>query len=274
MAKRKPKVQPPPQFDVRKADCVDFLTSLKRKPNLIVADPPYNYGVDYEAVGDNLAYDEYMTFTRRWLTAAVQALDTHGSMWVFIPDEWVSEIDLFCRKNLKIHRRSWIVWYYTFGVANQRNFSRSHTHLLYFTMRKSKFHFDDKAIRVPSARQLVYNDRRQSAAGKLPDNTWVLLREQLTPLFVPDGDTWLESRICGTFKERKKHSPNQLPEPLVERIVLSCSKPGDLVVDPFLGSGTTGVVSVRNRRDFAGCDLGDTCVSASAERIGRAIPAA
>ena len=271
MAKKK--VRPAPTFEACKKDCVEFLTTLKRKPKLIVADPPYNYGVDYEAVGDNMKYDEYMEFTRRWLTAAAQALDPCGSLWVFIPDEWVSEIDLFCRKSLKIHRRSWVVWYYTFGVANQKNFSRSHTHLLYFTMRKTKYTFNADAIRVPSARQLVYNDRRQAAGGKLPDNTWVLTRETLQPLFQADADTWLESRICGTFKERKKHSPNQLPEPLVERIVLGCSDPGDLVVDPFLGSGTTGVVSVRNYRDFAGCDLGKTCVAESTQRIGRAVPA-
>lgn len=270
----KKKVKPPPTFDVRKADCVEFLRGLKRKPKLIVADPPYNYGVDYEAMGDNLPHTEYREWTHDWLAAAQSALDPHGSMWVFVPDEWVSEIDIYCRKELKMTRRSWVVWYYTFGVANQKNFSRSHTHLLYFSRKKTKYTFNADAIRVPSARQLVYNDKRQAAGGKLPDNTWVLTRETLQPLFQGDADTWLESRICGTFKERKKHSPNQLPEPLVERIVLGCSDPGDLVVDPFLGSGTTGVVSVRNYRDFAGCDLGATCVAESAQRIGRAVPAA
>ncbi len=269
MAKKKP-VQP--RFDVRVQDCVTYLTSLQRKPHLIVADPPYNYGQDYEYGADNLKFDEYLTWTQRWLTAAAQALDRHGAMWVFIPDEWVSEIDLFCRKKLGMTRRSWVVWYYTFGVANQLNFSRSHTHLLYFTAKKTKFTFNADAIRVPSARQLVYNDRRQATGGKLPDNTWVLLREQLQPLFQADMDTWLESRICGTFKERKPHSPNQLPEPVVERIVLSTSNPGDLVVDPFVGTGTTGVVAVKNFRDFGGCDIGKTCVAESTDRIGRALP--
>ena len=99
----------------------------------------------------------------------------------------------------------------------------------------------------------------------------MLVRDQLQPLFRPDQDTWLESRICGTFKERKKHSPNQLPEPIVERIVRSCSNPGDLVVDPFLGSGTTGLVAVRNGRHFAGCDLSKTCVAESRTRITKAL---
>jgi site-specific DNA-methyltransferase (adenine-specific) len=268
VAKRKPAR---PQFDVQQADCVKYLDSLKRKPNLLICDPPYNYGQGYEYGTDNLVFDEYREWTHSWLLAAKAALDKHGAMWVFIPDEWVSEIDLYCRKDLGMTRRSWVIWYYTFGVANQKNFSRSHTHLLYFTKAKTVFTFNDEGIRVASARQAVYNDKRQRTGGKLPDNTWVLLREQLQPLFEPNRDTWLESRICGTFKERKKHSPNQLPEPIVERIILSCSNPGDLVVDPFLGSGTTGAVAVRLGRDFAGCDLSKTCVMESIDRIGRSL---
>ncbi len=271
MSKGKKKSPPPPRFDVVAGDCVKYLTGLARKPNLIVADPPYNYGQDYDYGGDNLKFDEYLDWTKQWLAAAAKALDRYGSMWVFAPDEWVSEIDLFCRKELSFTRRSWVVWYYTFGVANQLNFSRSHTHVLYFTAKKTKFTFNADAIRVPSARQLVYNDRRQAAGGKLPDNTWVLVRQQLTDLFAADMDTWLESRICGTFKERKPHSPNQLPEPVVERIVLATSNPGDLVVDPFVGTGTTGTVAIRHGRDFAGCDLSKTCVVESVARIQRAL---
>lgn len=264
-----------PQVDLRVSDCCKFLASLKRRPNLLVCDPPYNYGVEYDsAIADNRPYAEYLGWTQDWLGAAHAALHPHGALWVFIPDEWVSEIDLYCRKELKMTRRSWVVWYYTFGVANQKNFSRSHTHLLYFTKAKTKFTFNADAVRVPSARQLVYNDRRQAAGGKLPDNTWVLTRDQLQPLFEPDRDTWLESRVCGTFKERKKHSPNQLPEALVERIVRSCSNPHDLVVDPFLGSGSTAAVAARLGRDFAGCDLSKTCVAETRKRVQAVLSAA
>jgi DNA modification methylase len=181
-------------------------------------------------------------------------------------------VDVLCRRVLGLHRRSWVVWFYTFGVANQKNFSRSHTHILYFTKSKTDFTFNDDAVRVPSARSLVYADRRQNPKGKLPDNTWALLREDLEPYMTPDKDTWLVSRVCGTYKERQKHSSNQVPLPIMERIVLASSNRGDLVLDPFVGTGTTAVACVKHGRRFTGWDISETCVREGWRRVAAAAP--
>ena len=252
-------------------DCVKYLqkranlATHARSFNLIVADPPYNYGQKYADYNDRVARDKFEMWTYEWLAAASINLDPHGSMWVFVPDEWVSRTDLHCQE-LGLTRRNWIVWSFTFGQKAQRSFTRSHCHILYFTKDSKKFTFNLDAVAVPSARTLMYKDKR--AAGlKPPDDTWMLLGSQLAPYMTPDRDTWLMSRICGTFKERQNHSPNQLPIPLVERIVLACSNPGDYVLDPFLGSGTTGVVCKKYGRSFLGLDVSKECVVRSKVRI-------
>ncbi len=67
-----------------------------------------------------------------------------------------------------------MIWYYTFGVNCKLKFSRSHTHLFHFVKDKKKLTFNREAILVPSARQLVYADKRGAKEGRLPDDTWIL----------------------------------------------------------------------------------------------------
>jgi DNA modification methylase len=261
----------PHALTAHKKDCVPALAGLAGTVKLLVADPPYNFGQPYDAYSDNKSYSDYMEWTRKWLGAATAALHPHGSLWVFCPDEWVSEIDLLARKAFKLTKRRQVQWIFTFGQAAQKNFTRSHCHLLYFSKAKTKFTFNESKVRVPSARQLVYGDARANKKGKLPDDTWVLLREQLESAVPRDADVWLQSRVCGTFKERRKHSPNQIPVPVMERIVLACSNKGDLVADPFCGTGSLGEACALHGRNYIGYDVSGDAVKATRERITNAM---
>jgi DNA modification methylase len=107
---------------------------------------------------------------------------------------------------------------------------------------------------VPSARQTTYADRRANPAGKLPDDTWILRPQEDGSFFRPDEDTWFVSRVCGTFKERTQH-PCQMPEAVLDRIIRVSSNPGDLVLDPFGGSGTTLAEAKRLGRHYLGVEL-------------------
>lgn len=249
--------------DAIKADCAKEMRKLpKGAMRLGLFDPPYNFGMPYDSYDDNKSYDEYMAWTRNWMDAAVHALHRNGSMFIFVPDEWVSEIDMLARHEFKLYKRRHIVWTFTFGVACAKNFARSHCHILYLTKAKTAYTFnaDDKELRHPSARQLVYNDKRANPDGCLPDATWMILKEQLEPYMTPDRDTWLVSRICGTFKERKKHLSNQIPLPLWDRIIRATSNEGDLVVDGFMGTGGSGVVATRLNRNYLGYDISPVAV--------------
>ena len=119
------------------------------------------------------------------------------------------------------------------------------------------FTFNVEAIRVPSARQLVYADRRANPAGRLPDDTWILRPQDLPEGFQPDDDTWYFPRVCGTFKERAGWHGCQMPEQLLGRIIRACSNEDDLVLDPFAGSGTTLAVAKKLGRRFVGFELSE-----------------
>lgn len=259
--------------EIIKSDCVTYIESQPAGfAHLVVADPPYNQGENYDNYEDARSVEDYWTWTVQWFEAVVdRALNKHGSLWVFVPDEWVSEVDILARGTFHLYKRRHVIWAFTFGQANQKNFSRSHCHLLYFTKTKTKFTFNPDAVRVPSARQLVYNDKRANGSGKLPDDTWMLLREQLEESMTGDKDVWLESRICGTFKERKKHSPNQIPVPIMERIVLTCSNPGDVVFDPFCGTGSSGAACAIHNRNYVATDVSALCVRSAKRRITDAL---
>ena len=88
--------------------------------------------------------------------------------------------------------------------------------------------------------------------------------------FSEDSDTWYQSRLCGTFKERQGWHPCQLPEALLERIIRLSSNEGDLVFDPFTGSGTTLAVAARLKRDWLGCELSEDYANRALQRIEHA----
>jgi site-specific DNA-methyltransferase (adenine-specific) len=146
-------------------------------------------------------------------------------------------------------------------------FSRSHAHLFHFIKDPKDFTFNADAIRVPSARQLVYADKRANVKGRLPDDTWILRPQDFPDGFLPDHDTWYFPRVCGTFKERKGWHGCQMPEQLLGRIIKACSNPGDLVLDPFAGSGTTLAVAKKLERNYLGFEISKEYANQSRRRL-------
>jgi site-specific DNA-methyltransferase (adenine-specific) len=116
----------------------------------------------------------------------------------------------------------------------------------------------------------VYADSRGNPAGRLPDDTWILRPQDVPDGFQPDEDTWYFSRVCGTFKERRGWHGCQMPEQLLGRIIRVSSNPGDLVVDPFAGSGTTLVVAKKLGRQWLGFELSESYVARAQARLDAA----
>jgi site-specific DNA-methyltransferase (adenine-specific) len=129
------------------------------------------------------------------------------------------------------------------------------------------FTFNAKAIKVPSARQLVYGDVRAKGGGRLPDDTWILRPQDMTKGFEKDEDTWYYPRVCGTFKERAGFHGCQMPERVLGRIIEVSSNPGELVLDPFGGSGGTLIVAKKLRRDYLGFEFSDHYAERIRERL-------
>lgn len=251
-------------------DCIDGMADLPGgSVDLVATDPPFNIGYGYDVYRDTLKADEYLAWCRRWGQQVYRVLKTDGTFWLAIGDEFAAELKVLFHRDLGFHLRSWVIWYYTFGVNATAKFTRSHAHLLYFVKDPKAFTFNDEAIRVPSARQLIYADKRANAAGRLPDDTWILRPQDVPDGFAADQDTWSVPRVCGTFKERAGWHGCQMPERILGRIISACSRPGELVLDPFGGSGTTLAVAKKLGRRFLGFELSaDYAAKASARLDG------
>mgnify|MGYP000586758980 CR=1 FL=1 len=255
-------------------DCLKLLEQMERGTvDLVFADPPFNIGYEYDLYNDRRSRQEYLDWSRKWIAKVFDVLKPTGTFWLAIGDEYAAELKLIAQDETPFHCRSWVIWYYTFGVNCVRGFSRSHTHLFHFVKDPLRFTFngDNPAVRVLSARQLVYRDGRANPKGRLPDNTWIFRPQDAPPSgFAPSHDTWYFSRVAGTFHEREGFHGCQMPEQLLGRIIRISSNPQDLVLDPFAGSGTTLVVAKKLGRRWLGIELSPDYVN----RIRRRLDAA
>src|SRR4029434_2390888 len=194
------------------------------------------------------------------------------SFYLAIGDDYVADLCVIARRMIGFVMRNWIIWHYTFGQQTKAKFAKSHTHILYFTKHEANFSFNADAVRVASARQTTYNDKRANAKGKLPDDTWYLRpQETPEPFFAPDGDTWNVSRVCGTFKEREGWHGCQMPIAWLNRIIKASSNEGDVVLDPFNGSGTTIVAAALLNRQYVGIDQSKEYVGYAQKRLAHAL---
>lgn len=257
---------------VKAGDCIKGMAAMpEASVDLAFADPPFNIGYKYDVYDDRRSADEYLEWSRQWIGQIVRVLKPGGTFWLAIGDEFAAELKVLCTRELGLHTRNWVVWFYTFGVHCKHKFTRSHAHLFYFVKDPKKFTFNSLDIRVPSARELVYGDKRADAAGRVPDDTWmippslgpevemregfVLRPQDIADRFWPENDVWYFARVAGTFNERQGFHGCQMPEQLLGRIIRACSNKGDLVFDPFAGSGTTLAVAKKLGRQYAGFEL-------------------
>ncbi len=254
---------------VIEGDCLEGMKQLADGfVDLVFADPPFNIGYHYDVYQDNLEDNEYLGWSRQWMEEVIRVLKDDGSFWLAIGDEYAAEMKVLMQRTLGMTCRSWVIWYYTFGVNCQKKFNRSHAHLFQMVKDPDNFTFNADAIRVPSARQLVYGDKRANPRGRLPDDTWILRPQDLPEGFQPDDDTWYFPRVAGTFKERSGFHGCQMPEQLLGRIIRISSNEGELVLDPFAGSGTTLAAACKLRRKYLGYEISTDYVKAIRQRLG------
>ena len=249
MAKKRPPVN-----EIVCGDCLKVMPTWPAgSVDLIFADPPFNIGYKYDVYEDRRAYDEYKAWTEAWIAGCTRLLKPEGSMYVAIGDDFAAEVRLAGR-DAGLHLRNWIIWNYTFGQATKLKFARSHTHIFYFTKDPRQFTFNAEAVRVLSDRQKEYNDKRSASGGKLPDDTWTQF-----------------PRVCGTFDERTEF-PCQMPEALLARIIRTSSDPGEIVLDPFGGSGTTPATAHKLGRRYVAVELSPDYAEGIRRRLERIGP--
>ena len=227
--------------------CGDAAEEMAKIPSssvdLVIADPPYNLGKDYGNNKDLKEWNDYISFTKTWVHQAVRLLKPTGSLYVFMGVRFISRLFLILEEDFKLHFNGWITWHYTQGMGRKNGFSPRHEDILFFA-KSSQFDFNLDDVRVPQK----YYRERNNMAGANP------------------GDVWQFSHVHYCSAERENH-PTQKPEGLIERIVRASSRPGDLVIDPFVGSGTTCRVAAVLERRWIGIDVNPQYIAMSKERI-------
>lgn len=210
--------------------------------NLIVTDPPYNVGKDYGNNSDKQSKEEYLKFSRDWLSEAHRLLKEDGTIYVCGGQQYSPHLFIIMEE-LGFVFNSWIVWHYTQGVGRTRGYSSRHDDILMFTKSK-KYTFNLDAIRIPQKSYRKVNNMR----GANPSNVWVL------------------PHIHYSEESRTEH-PTQKPHAIFERMILSSSNEGDIVLDPFCGSGSSLVVSMKTNRKFIGMELEEKYVMLSRSEL-------
>jgi len=227
----------------------DSLIELKKiktgSVDLVVADPPYNLGKDYGNNHDIQGFDEYLIFSRNWLSEAQRVLKPTGTLYVFMGFRFISYLYDILDRDLKMFFNSWVVWHYTQGMGRTKGFSPRHDDILMFTRSATQFKFNLDNVRVP---QKYFRDRN-NMRGANP------------------GDVWEFSHVHYCNENRQDH-PTQKPEGLIERMILASTDEGDLVVDPFSGSGTTLRVCQQLNRRAIGIEINPDYVARTNERLG------
>jgi hypothetical protein len=210
-----------PLNDIHHGDCVELLKSLEPGSiDLAFADPPFNIGYEYDVYDDRQEAAAYLDWCEKWIAGVYTALKPTGTFWLAIGDEYAAELKVASQK-LGFTCRSWVIWYYTFGVNCKSKFSRSHAHLFHFVKDAKSFTFNADKIRVPSARMLVYGDGRANPQGRLPDDTWILRPQDLPQGFQAEEDTWYRcpssSSAGSSAPAPMKGRPSSIPSPAARR---------------------------------------------------------
>jgi len=215
------------------------------KIDLIIADPPDNIGLKYHGFKDKQNQDEYETKLHLWISMMADL--TKGPIFLTFNEKWTYVIENIIQ-SIKLPIIQRLQWYYTFG---QDQTTRGKYALCYRPIYwLNSEYVRPNMVKIPSARQQKYKDKRAAKGGKMPANVFEF------------------PRICGTFKERRKWTPTQLPEALVERIVKGHCRPHGRVLDPFIGSGTTAIICQKLDLDCVGIEVSKPTIQKTSEHLG------
>lgn len=242
-------------------DNLDFMRSLKNgSMNLIVTSPPYNIGKEYEK---RTSLDIYIETQAATIAEAVRLLHPKGSIcWQVgnhVDDGEVFPLDAILYPLFKTHGlqlRNRIIWTFGHGLHCQKRFSGRHETILWFT-KGEDYTFNLDPVRIPSK----YPDKKHFKGpnkGKISGN----------PLGKNPSDVWDIPNVKSNHVEKTDH-PCQFPVGLVERLVLSMTNPGDNVLDPYLGVGSSAIAALKNDRNAYGCDNTEEYVNVALDRLAQ-----
>jgi len=239
-------------------DCIRGMEDLPDNSiDLIIADPPYGLDKDFGNDSDKVKGEEYLEFSKKWTDIAIRKLKDNGSLYIFLTWQYTPEVFSLLKKSLVMLNE--IIWdrrVPSMGGSTRR-YSSVHDNIGFFAKGK-KHYFDIDSIRIPYDPETKKARTRSIFVGK----PW--LEKGCNP-----KDVWVNSRIHRQDPEREDH-PTQKPLLIIERMIRASCPPNGVVLDPFMGTGTTAVASAINKRNFVGFEINPKYHSMSLKRVKRA----
>lgn len=229
-------------------DCMNLLRTIPNDTaELIVTSPPYNLGKEYE---NKISLKQYYDFQRKVIRESYRLLSPQGSIcWQvgnYVENGTILPLDILLFpifQELKLYLRNRIIWHFEHGLHASKRFSGRYEVILWFTKSEKDYIFNLDAVRVPQK----YPSKKHFKGpnqGKLSGN----------PLGKNPSDVWDIPNVKSNHVEKTIH-PCQFPVSLIERLVLALTNKEGLVIDPFIGVGTTAIASIRYQRRCAGADI-------------------
>ena len=213
---------------------------------LVVTDPPY--AINKEAWDELESLPAYVDWCDRWLAEVRRVLAPRGSAYVCGFSEILAEVKV--RSAPRFAECRWLVWSYRNKANLGKDWGRSHESILHLRATRGGGLVDVDAVRIPyNAHTTRYPARVQAVSSQYGGANGRRDRWQPNPLGAKPRDVFDIPVLCNGMAEKTAHV-TQKPEALIERFILASSRPGDLVVDPFVGSGTTAVVAARLGRRY------------------------
>jgi site-specific DNA-methyltransferase (adenine-specific) len=226
--------------------CEDALSGMARIPDgavdLIVTDPPYGLGKDYGNDSDKLDADAYLRWMEQWIDLALPKLKSTGSLYICLTWRYSPEIFVMLKQRMIMLNE--IIWdrrVPSMG-GSVRNYTSVHDTIGFFAKQKG-YYFDLDAIRIP------YDAETKKARSRS-----IFVGAKWLELGYNPKDLWSVSRLHREHPERADH-PTQKPLEIIERMVKASCPPGGVILDPFMGSGTTAVAAKRCGRNYVGFEL-------------------
>lgn len=241
------------------ADCLSFFEGLPAAVfDLTITSPPYNIGKEYESP---LPLDQYLAWCEHWIGEIYRTTKETGAFWLNVGyvalDGRAKAIPLpyLLWNRCPFYLIQEMVWNYGAGVASKNSLSPRNEKFLWYVKNPDCYVFNLDAIRDPEVKyptQKKNGKLRCNVIGKNPSDVWQIAK-------VTSG----ENR---SSRERTPH-PAQFPLDLVNRLVLGFSRAGDLILDPFMGSGTVAVACLQQGRRFVGVEINPAYCELAARRI-------
>ena len=248
-----------PDCAIYNLDCIEGMSKISSPfINLTVTSPPYNIGKEYE---NALPIDDYLTWCEKWIAQIYRLTCSNGAFWLNLGYLSISEkakaipIPYLLWNRVPFFLIQEIVWNYGAGVAGRLFYSPRNEKFLWYVKNDQEYTFNLDDVRDPNVK---YPNQKKN--GKIKVN--------------PNGknptDVWQFPKVTsGTNRSSKERTPHpaQFPIAVIERIIKASSNSDEIILDPFLGSGTTAIVALNHGRKFVGFEINENYCKIAADRV-------